>query len=76
MTHADIYIFCLHESIPATNENVADPASWSFWVIATKIIDKELGDQKSLGESTLNQLTQSVSWLELPKEFKRVIESI
>ena len=74
--NADIYIFCLHESIPATNENVADPASWSFWVIATKIIDKELGDQRSLGESTLNQLTQSVSWLELPKEFKRVIESI
>ena len=74
--NADVYIFCLHESIPATNENVADPTSWSFWIVTTKILDKELGDQKSLGEGALNQLTQAVTWSELSGEFKKVLGSI
>ena len=62
---ADIYVFCLHGSVPATNENVADPASWSFWVVATSVINKELGDQSSVGVSTLNQLAVPVSWSEI-----------
>jgi len=59
---ADVYVFCLHESAPATNENVADPDSWSFWVVATSTIDKELDDQASVGVSTLNQLAEPVDW--------------
>ena len=74
--NADIYIFCLHDPIPATNENVADPRCWSFWVIASKTIDKELGNQKSVGIRTLKSLTESISWSELPVEFEKVAEGL
>ena len=49
--------------------------TWSFWIVTTKILDKELGDQKSLGEGALNQLTQAVTWSELSGEFKKVLGS-
>jgi len=59
---ADVYVFCLHQSAPATNENVADPESWLFWVVATSVIDEELDDQSSVGVSTLNRLVEPVGW--------------
>ncbi len=73
--NADIYIFCLHQSVPATKENVADPESWSFWVVATHMINEKLGDQKSLGVSTLNELTGAVTWSGIAAEIKRVTET-
>ena len=69
---ADIYIFCLHQSVPATNENVQDPNSWLFWVIATSRIDDELKDQSSVGISTLNQLTEPVAWSEIKETIKQI----
>jgi len=59
---ADVYVFCLHRPVPATNENVADTDSWSFWVVATSTLDNEFGDQSSVGASTLDQLTEQVDW--------------
>ena len=68
---ADVYAFCLHQSSPATNENVADPGSWSFWVIATSTLDNELGDQSSVGISTLDQLAEPVGWSGIKAAVKR-----
>ena len=68
---ADVYVFCLHRSAPATNENVADPESWSFWVIATSTLDDELGDQSSVGISTLDQLAEPVDWSGIKAAVKR-----
>ena len=68
---ADIYVFCLHQSVPATNENVADPDSWSFWVVATSTIDDELDDQSSVGVSTLNRLAEPVGWSGIKAAVKR-----
>ena len=68
---ADVYVFCLHQSAPATNENVADPESWSFWVIATSTLNDELGDQSSVGISTLDQLAEPVDWLGIKAAVKR-----
>ncbi|WP_419915968.1 hypothetical protein [Candidatus Poriferisodalis sp.] len=59
---ADVYVFCLPEPVPASNANVADPEYWTFWVVATDVLDHELGSQKSLGIRTLNRLTSSVTW--------------
>lgn len=52
---ADVYTFCLHEPVPATNENVCNPAFWKFWVISKQTLDVKLGDQKSVGVRTLNK---------------------
>ena len=59
---ADIDVFCLHEAIPATNENVADRSRWKFWVVSTNTINEKLGGQKSLGCRTLNQLAKFIPW--------------
>ena len=65
MRFADVYVFCLHEPVPATNENVRDPACWKFWVISKQTIDKELGAQKSVGLATLTRLVAPVQWSEI-----------
>ncbi|MDE0232972.1 MAG: hypothetical protein OXI56_00635 [bacterium] len=59
---ADVYVFCLHKARPATNENVQDPDGWVFWVVSTRNLNNELGEQKSLGISTLDRLTTRVDW--------------
>lgn len=59
---AAVYVFCLHDQFPATNDNVADPSSWKFWVVATVVIDEQLGEQGSLGLATLNTLADPVPW--------------
>ena len=63
---ADVYVFCLHEPIPATNDNVRDPASWKFWVVSTRTLDTELDAQKSVGITTMNRLGAPVRWPDLP----------
>jgi len=68
---ADLYVFCLHQSYPATNDNVADPDEWAFWVVSTDTIDAELGDQKTIGLTRLQQLTDSVAWAELSESIDR-----
>jgi hypothetical protein len=62
---SDVYVFCLHESLPATNKNVADPNSWKFWVIPTETLNSELGEQASLGIAALNRLAPPVTWEEI-----------
>ena len=67
---ADVYVFCLHQSVPATNANVVDPATWRFWVVSARTIDETLGAQKSVGISSLDGLAddglaESVGWTEI-----------
>lgn len=69
---ADVYIFCLHESVPATKENVPDPASWKFWVIPTRKINDELRDQKTVGLATLSRLVVSIKWSDIKGEVDRL----
>lgn len=71
---ADIYVFCLHEVVPATIKNVQDPDGWTFWVIPTRLLDEELGGQKSVGVGTLNSLTQSVDWKAITAMFSSLID--
>ena len=50
---AQLYVFYVHEPVPATNENVRDPACWRFWVIPTQTLNEKFGSQKTLGLRTL-----------------------
>jgi|TARA_B100000315_G_C14356978_1_gene486649 hypothetical protein len=59
---ADVYVFCLHEPLPATIENVKDTDTWVFWVVATKTLDEVLGAQKTLGLKKLDSLASRISW--------------
>ena len=73
---ADVYVFCLHELIPATNDNVLAPASWKFWVISTEMLDSELGSQKSAGLATLSGLADPVRWSDISAEVDRCVSGV
>lgn len=62
---ADVYVFCLHEPVPATNDNVADTETWKFWVISARTLDERLGEQQTVGTPTLDRLTPSIRWPEI-----------
>ncbi len=72
---ADVYMFCVHEPIPATNDNVRDLASWKFWIVSKRTLDNQLGPQKSVGPSTLDGLARSVGWSEIRVEVDRCLNA-
>lgn len=67
---AEIYVFCLHDAFPATDDNVRDPASWKFWVVSKQTLDDRLGPQERIGLSRLRDLARSgpVGWSEIKAE--------
>lgn len=73
---ADVYVFCLHEAFPARNENVVDPTNWSFRVVATRTLDREVGPQKTIAPSTLDRLTPTVTWRSLRAAVDQVADEI
>ena len=75
MRFADVYVFCLHEPVPATNENVADSACWKFWVVATEVLDRELDSQKSVGVRTLSRLASAIAWSDIRTEIDACVDS-
>lgn len=54
----------------------ADPAQWAFWVLATDVLDEELGSQKSVGIRTLDRLTSPVPWSGLRKAVDACLEGL
>lgn len=59
---ADVYVFCLNTSTPATTELVADPAEWEFWVVPVRLLNERHPDQKTAGERTLDRLVNRIDW--------------
>lgn len=62
---ADIYVFCIHGSYPATVENVLDSNEWEFFVASTGQLAASFGDQKSVSESSLRKIIAPVTAGEL-----------
>ncbi len=71
---ASVYVFCCHEPFRATNENVVDPESWRFWVVPTSTLNTKLGSQKTVGTGTLNELVDTVQWVDLRGVVDAVVE--
>ena len=71
---ADVYVFCLHGSVPAAIENVANPANWRFWVVPTSRLEDELGSQRTVGETTLVRLTESCDWNQIRTSTEAIVK--
>ena len=63
--HADVYVFCLLSETVKINLNPLDINQWAFYVLATKEIDRDLGDNKSisLGQLKNRSLTYNIDEL-------------
>ena len=70
---ADVYVFCLHTSLPATNANVACPYTWEFWVVSGRTLDDTLGLRQTVRPSTLDGLAERIEWGRIRGEVVRLI---
>lgn len=71
---ADIYIFCLLDHKDQATINPLDMDQWCFYLAPTSLLDKELGDQKSLSLARLKKLgLKAVKYSDLKICFEAVV---
>ncbi len=65
---ADCYVFCVYtERDDRSPAKVLDPNRWAFYVVPTRVIDEELGSQKTVVLSRIESLTGPVPYSRLRK---------
>ncbi|MEL6560130.1 MAG: hypothetical protein AAFQ94_18215 [Bacteroidota bacterium] len=70
---ADVYVFCLHHEVCKPKEaNPLNLGNWTFYVASTKLIEKELKDQKTVRISTLTNVLgcKAVEYVDLKRMIK------
>ncbi len=72
---SDIYVFCLYTEKDKLKANTLDADMWEFYVLPTKIINDDLGDQKTIGLSSLKKYCQPVSFYGLKDSIDKAIQS-
>lgn len=53
---ADVYVFCLHHHKVQSNVNPLDMSQWTFFVLPTSVLNREVGEQKRIGINRLQQI--------------------
>lgn len=72
---ADCYVFCLYTNKNKETVNALEVKDWEFYVVPKKLIEKELGNQKSIGKRTLESLCKEgpVNYSGLKKSIDQVL---
>jgi hypothetical protein len=70
---ADCYVFCLYPETDPKKADVLDADAWKFYVLSKKLINKEFGDQKSVGLARLDKLCEPVGYIDLRKRIDQVL---
>ena len=71
--YSDCYVFCLHTEKKKDKANVLDIASWRFFVIATKKINDDFGDQKTISLSRIEALDKAVTFDKLKRKIENIL---
>jgi hypothetical protein len=68
---SDIYVFCVlkHKDKNTINPLILD--QWDFYVVSTKIINEQFGNQNTLQLRSLENITKCVSYDELREKIKK-----
>ena len=53
---ADVYVFCVLKNKDRLTVNPLDLGQWDFYIISSKVLNKRVGNQKSIGLSSLLKL--------------------
>ena len=73
---ADIYVFCVFTSKEAPFDPL-DTDTWDFYVLSTKVLDRELPEQKTIRLGSLEKLSpRKCSYAELKKTISEVEREI
>jgi hypothetical protein len=70
--NADVYVFCLLGTPEQYAPDPLDLMNWRFLVVGSALIESELGEQKTVTKSRLDQLGLWVMYEDLRMEIKRV----
>ena len=63
--HSDVYVFCVYNCKEPSRSDPLNLDLWEFYVIATKLLNEKLGEQKSIGLSHLQGLTKAIKFHEI-----------
>lgn len=58
---SDVYVFCLFTEKDADKADPLNLDSWEFYVISTKRLDEQCGDQKTIGLKSLLRLKPEIA---------------
>jgi hypothetical protein len=53
---ADVYVFCVLVEKEPRHVDPLDLSQWRFWVVLRGVLDDQLGDQQTMGLSTLERI--------------------
>lgn len=53
---SDVYVFCLHTHTEQESLDILDTSQWTFFVLATAILNKEVHEQKTISLSVVKKL--------------------
>lgn len=53
---SDIYVFCVHKHKEQNTLDPLDAKQWDFYVVLTKLLDKKIGNQKTISLSSVEKL--------------------
>lgn len=74
--HSDIYIFCL---LHHKNQDTIDPMNleqWTFYLVSTLTLDRELPKQKSIGISTIETIPhEKCTFIEIKDRLNKIKHS-
>lgn len=59
---ADCYVFCVHAERDREEANVLDASQWEFYVVSTELLNEKLEKQKTAALSTIQYLTEPVTY--------------
>jgi len=53
---SDVYVFCVHKHTDQETVNPLDISQWDFYVLATRVLNEKVGEQKRISLSALQKL--------------------
>lgn len=71
---ADCYVFCLYFEQNRSVANVLDTSQWEFYILSTKRINAEFGNQKSVGLRRIQNATNPVNFQQIKSSVDLILQ--
>ncbi|GAB1779545.1 hypothetical protein PMEGAS67_50220 [Priestia megaterium] len=76
LRHADIYVFCLLKEKNKEQINVLNTEQWNFYIVPTQTLNNLYAKQKRISLSSLEKISQPVSYNQIKKVIDTTIYSL
>ncbi len=71
---ADCYVFCVFIERDRTVADVLDTGKWDFYILSTKLINAEFGNQKSVSLSRIQRIAEPVGFSAIRERINSVLK--